>query len=99
MKTYIRITTPTPLSEDDVETVFDVVNEHADIVLTSAMDEDGEIISDEVAVMMYQYEGDCIYEIQVGADTDRSDAELIVKTLDEELDATINFEVEIAEEE
>lgn len=98
MKKFIRIETSVPLSEDDVELVFDIVNEHADIELTSAMDEDGETISDEVAIMVYEYEGNQVYEIQVGLDTEREDAEKIVKELDEELDGTINFEVEMIEE-
>lgn len=98
MKKFIRIETSVPLSEDDVELVFDIVNEHADIELTSAMDEDGGTISDEVAIMVYEYEGNQVYEIQVGLDTEREDAEKIVKELDEELDGTINFEVEMIEE-
>lgn len=98
MKKFIRIETSEYLSEEDVEIVFDIINEHAEIVLTTAMDEDGEIISDGVAVMVYEYEDNYVYEVQVSLDTETEDAEQIVEELDQELDASINFEVEMIEE-
>lgn len=98
MKKFIRIETTEYLTEEEVEIVFDVVNEYAEIMLTTAMGDDGEIISDEVAVMVYEHEEDFVYEIQVSLDTDDDDAEAVVQALDEELDAKINFEVEIIEE-
>lgn len=98
MKKFIRIETSEYLSEEEVEIVFDIINEYADIVLTTAMDEDGQIISDEAAVMVYDHEDVYVYEIQVSLETENEDAEAIVQALDEELDANINFEVEIVEE-
>lgn len=98
MKKFIRIETSEYLSEEDVEIVFDIINEHAEVVLTTAMDEDGEIISDGVAVMVYEYEDDYVYEVQVSLDTETEDAEQIVEELDQELDASIKFEVEMIEE-
>lgn len=95
---FIRLETNQPLSEDDIELVFDAVEEHAQVEFTTALDDDGEVISDEVAVMVYEGEGDFTYEVRVSDDTDNDSVDAIVRLLDHELDASVDFRFELAQE-
>lgn len=95
---YIRLETDSSISEEDIELVFDVIDEHAEIELTTALDDEGDVISDEVAVCVYESEDSVTYEIRVADDTPDDVVEQIALELNEELDATVDFRLEIAED-
>lgn len=95
---YIRLETDSAISEDDIELVFDVISEHTDIELTTALDDDGEVISDQVAVCVYESEDAVTYEIRVADDTPDEVVEQVARELNEELAASVDFRLEIAED-
>lgn len=95
---FIRLDTDQPLEEEDIELVFDCIEEHTTVELTTALDDDGEVISEEVAVMVYEGDNEYTYEIRVSDDTTDDTVDTIVQTLDKDLDASVDFRFELSEE-
>lgn len=95
---YIRLQTAEPLDETQVELFYDCVEQHANIELTTALDDDGEVISDEVAVCVYTETDHTVYEIRISADTADSVLDLIAETLHSELESTVDFELNITDQ-
>lgn len=94
---HIRLETDAPISDEHIELVFAVISDHAEIELTTALDDEGHLISDEVAICAYESQDHVTYEIRVADDTSDDVMEKIAQELDQELDATVDFRLEISE--
>lgn len=95
---YIRLQTAEPLDEAQVELFYDCVEQHADIELTTALDDAGDVISDEVAVCVYTETDHTVYEIRISADTADDTLSVIADTLHSELDPDTDFELNITDQ-
>lgn len=93
MHRYIRITTESQLSDQEIDQVYEIVSEITDIHLTSAYHEDGELADDSVAISMYEEQSEVIYEIKVDDDTSYDDLDQIVSSLTDAI--AQDFEIEL----
>ncbi len=93
---YIRLQVEQPLNDSQLDELFEIVDDTTTIILTSAFDDDGEKIGDDVAITMYVDDNQYYYEMIVDADTDSDDLKDIVLELEDVLPE--EFEIELVRE-
>jgi hypothetical protein len=93
---YIRLQVEQPLNDSQLDELFEIVDDTTTIILTSAFDDDGEKIGDDVAITMYVDDNQYYYEMIVDADTDSDDLKDIVVELEDVLPE--EFEIELVRE-
>jgi hypothetical protein len=93
---YIRLQVEQPLNDSQLDELFEVVDDTTTITLTSAFDDHGEKIGDDVAITMYVDDNQYYYEMIVDADTDSDDLKDIVVELEDVLPE--EFEIELVRE-
>lgn len=96
MQKYIRLTVDQPLDDEQLDQFYEIVDDTTDIILTTAINDDGEPVSDEVAITMYTEDDHTCYEITVDDSTSSDDLQEIVIELQ---DAIANdFQIELVRE-
>lgn len=80
VRSFVRLAIRRELTEEEVESFFEFVDDIAEVEDTSAFDADGNEI-DDVVVTMYQVEDTYMYEVAVSEDVDLKGSHEIVRDL------------------
>lgn len=80
VRNFVRLAIRRELTEEEVESFFELVDDVANVEDTSAFDAEGNEV-DDVVVTMYQVEDTYMYEIAVTEDVDLQTSREIVKEL------------------
>lgn len=96
MQKYIRLTIDQPLDDAQLDQFYEIVDDTTDIILTTAINDDGEPVSDQVAITLYTEDDHLCYEVTVDDSTSSDDLQDIVIELQ---DAIANdFQIELVRE-
>lgn len=79
-RNFVRLAIRRELTEEEIESFFEIVDDVAEVENTSAFEEDGSEV-DDVVVTMYQVEDTYMYEVAVAEDVDLKGSREIVKDL------------------
>jgi hypothetical protein len=90
---YCRLTTETPLQDDDVETFYDVVESVVEPKIVVARTSDDDNV--EIEVIMYEGDSQYVYEIILNDHLNLAEGESITDKLNETFDFDFEFETNL----
>lgn len=93
---YVRLTVDTMLSDEQLDEIYDLVDDAIDISLTSAIDDNGILVSEDIAITMYSTDDSFVYEMIVNDNTKVNDMEEIISEIEEII--STDFEIELIRE-
>lgn len=92
VRTFIRLAVKRELTEDEIRTFYEFVDDLATVAVTSAFEEDGSEI-DDVVVTMYNVDGTYMYEVAVtdvvDIDTSREIGQDLMSIIDDDFELDV----------
>lgn len=96
MQKYIRLTVESPLDDEQLDQFYEIVDDITNIILTTAIDDEGAEVSNEVAISLYNEDNQSCYELVVSDDTSSEDLQDIVIELQDVIPE--DFQIELVRE-
>ena len=95
VRTFIRLAIRREMTAEEIETFYELVEEIADVAVTSAYEADGGEV-DDVVVTMYNVDDTFMYEVAVTEVVDLDTSREIVEEMMREIDDDFELDVETA---
>lgn len=93
VRTFIRLAVDRELSEEEIQSFYEFVEEIAEVAATSAYEADGTEV-DDVVVTMYNVDGTYMYEVAVVEAVDMDTAGEIAQTMMSLIEDDFELDVE-----